>query len=128
MSRRRPTRLQARPTAEWIPLPVPPIIDAELFRRSQAIHHDNSRFSPRHLKSGHYLLRRVVRCRVCDLGMSCHRMRGRNGTFHHYLLHGSRRAVRAQSRRPLPPTESAGGRAGMNSSGARSAATSKTRP
>ena len=26
-SRRRPTRLQERPTAEWIPLPVPPIID-----------------------------------------------------------------------------------------------------
>ena len=52
--------------------------------RSQTIHHDNSRFSPRHLKSGHYLLRRVVRCRVCDLAMSCHRMRGRNGTFHHY--------------------------------------------
>ena len=83
-SRRRPTRLQERPTAEWIPLPVPPIIDPDLFRRSQTIHHDNSRFSPRHLKSGHYLLRRVVRCRVCDLAMSCHRMRGRNGTFHHY--------------------------------------------
>ena len=83
-SRRRPTRLQERPTAEWIPLPVPPIIDPDLFRRSQAIHHDNSRFSPRHLKSGHYLLRRVVRCRVCDLAMSCHRMRGRNSTFHHY--------------------------------------------
>ena len=75
---------QDRPAAEWIPLQVPPIIDAELFRRSQAIHYDNSRFSPRHLKSGHYLLRRVVRCRVCDLAMSCHRMRGRNGTFHHY--------------------------------------------
>ena len=75
---------QDRPAAEWIPLQVPPIIDAELFRRSQAIHYENSRFSPRHLKSGHYLLRRVVRCRVCDLAMSCHRMRGRNGTFHHY--------------------------------------------
>ena len=75
---------QDRPAAEWIPLPVPPIIDVELFPRSQAIHYDNSRFSPRHLKSGHYLLRRVVRCRVCDLTMSCHRMRGRNGAFHHY--------------------------------------------
>ena len=59
--RRRPNRQQARPTAEWIPLPVPPIIDADLFRRSQAIHHENSRFSPRHLKSGHYLLRGLVR-------------------------------------------------------------------
>ena len=97
--RRLSTCRQDRPAAEWIPLPVPPIIDVELFRRSQAIHYDNSRFSPRHLKSGHYLLRRVVRCRVCDLTMSCHRMRGRNGAFHHYYYcHGhdqlmARRAI-----------------------------------
>ena len=64
--RRRPSmRYQDRPAAEWIPFPVspvPPVIYAKLFRRSQAIHYDNSRFSPRHLKSGqsgHYLLRRL---------------------------------------------------------------------
>ena len=95
--RRRPFRQQARPTAEWIPLPVPPIIDAELFRRSQEIHHDNSRFSPRHLKSGHYLLRGLVRCRVCDLGMSCHRMRARNGAFHHYYYCVGHDVLKARS-------------------------------
>ena len=94
--RRLPSRQQPRATAEWIPLPVPPIIDAELFRRSQSIHHDNSRFSPRHLKSGHYLLRGVVRCRVCDLTMSCHRMRGRNGTFHHYYYCAGHDVLRAR--------------------------------
>ena len=94
--RRLPSRQRARATAEWIPLPVPPIIDAELFRRSQSIHHDNSRFSPRHLKSGHYLLRGVVRCRVCDLTMSCHRMRGRNGTFHHYYYCAGHDVLRAR--------------------------------
>ena len=94
--RRLPSRQQARAAAEWIPLPVPPIIDAEMFRRSQSIHHDNSRFSPRHLKSSHYLLRGVVRCRVCDLTMSCHRMRGRNGTFHHYYYCAGHDVLRAR--------------------------------
>ncbi len=94
--RRRPSRQQARATTEWIPLPVPPIIDAGMFRRSQSIHHDNSRFSPRHLKSSHYLLRGVVRCRVCDLTMSCHRMRGRNGTLHHYYYCAGHDVLRAR--------------------------------
>jgi site-specific DNA recombinase len=77
-------------------LTVPPIIDDELFQRSQAIHLDNSRFSPRHLKSGHYLLRGVVRCRVCDLSMSCHRMRGRDGTWHHYYYCTGHDVLRAR--------------------------------
>ena len=84
-------RPQARPATEWIPLPVPPIINADLFRRSQAIHHDNSRFSPRHLKSGHYLLRGLVRCRAC------HRLRGPNGTFYHYYFCRGHDVLRARS-------------------------------
>ena len=97
-SGRRPVkrRTRCRPTAEWIPLTVPPLIDADLFHRSQAIHLDNSRFSPRHLKSGHYLLRGVVRCRVCDLSMSCHRMRGRDGTWHHYYYCTGHDVLRAR--------------------------------
>jgi len=90
------SRTRCRPTSEWIPLTVPPIIDDELFQRSQAIHLDNSRFSPRHLKSGHYLLRGVVRCRVCDLSMSCHRMRGRDGTWHHYYYCTGHDVLRAR--------------------------------
>jgi site-specific DNA recombinase len=50
------SRTRCRPATEWIPITIPPIISEDLFRRSQAIHRDNSRFSPRHLKSGHYLL------------------------------------------------------------------------
>ena len=90
------SRTRCRPTSEWIPLTVPPIVDDELFHRSQAIHLDNSRFSPRHLKSGHYLLRGVVRCRVCDLSMSCHRMRGRDGTWHHYYYCTGHDVLRAR--------------------------------
>jgi hypothetical protein len=94
------------PAAEWIPLNVPPLINENLFRQSQALHIVNTRFSPRHLKSGYYLLRGLVRCRVCDLGVSCHRMRGRDGTFHHYCsLRRARRAPRATARRAVPPAE-----------------------
>jgi site-specific DNA recombinase len=46
--RRRPPkhRTRRRPTSEWIPISIPPLISEDLFRRSQAIHPDNSRFSP----------------------------------------------------------------------------------
>ncbi len=96
--RRRPKhRTRRRPTSEWIPISIPPLISEDLFRRSQAIHSDNSRFSPRHLKSGHYLLRGLVRCRVCDRATSCHRMRGRDGTFHHYYYCTGHDRLRARS-------------------------------
>jgi site-specific DNA recombinase len=95
--RRRPkSRTRCRPAAEWIPLSVPPLIGEDVFRRSQALHPENTRFSPRHLKSGHYLLRGLVRCRVCDLGVSCHRMRGRDGTFHHYYYCAGHDVLRAR--------------------------------
>ena len=95
--RRTKSRSRCRPVAEWIPLSVPPILSEELFRRSQTLHVVNSRFSPRHLKSGHYLLRGLIRCRVCDLGTSCHRMRGRDGTFHHYYYCSGHDSLRARA-------------------------------
>jgi site-specific DNA recombinase len=96
--RKHKSRTRCRPAAEWIPLSVPPLISEDVFRRSQALHPENTRFSPRHLKSGHYLLRGLVRCRVCDLGVSCHRMRGRDGTFHHYYYCAGHDVLRARRR------------------------------
>jgi site-specific DNA recombinase len=90
------SRTRCRPASEWVPISVPPLISTELFQRSQALHPDNSRFSPRHLKSGHYLLRGLVRCRVCDLRTSCHRMRGRDGNFHHYYYCAGHDLLRAR--------------------------------
>ena len=58
--RRHKSRTRCRPAAEWIPLSVPPLLSKDVFRRSQALHPENTRFSPRHLKSGHYLLRGLV--------------------------------------------------------------------
>jgi site-specific DNA recombinase len=94
--RRTKSRMRCRPPGEWVPLSVPPLVSTDLFQRSQAFHADNSRFSPRHLKSGHYLLRGLVRCRVCDLTVSCHRMRGRDGTFHHYYYCAGHDVLRAR--------------------------------
>ena len=94
--RRTKSRTRRRPASEWIPIRVPPLLSEDLFRRSHAIHPDNSRFSPRHLKSGHYVLRGLVRCRVCDLATSCHRMRGRDGTFHHYYYCTGHDSLRAR--------------------------------
>jgi site-specific DNA recombinase len=90
------SRPRCRPAAEWIPLSVPPLISEDVFRQFQGLHTVNTRFSPRHLKSGHYLLRGLVRCRVCDLSVSCHRMRGRDGAFHHYYYCAGHDVLRAR--------------------------------
>lgn len=92
------SRTRRRPASEWVPLSVPSLISEELFQRSQALHTDNSRFSPRHLKSERYLLRGLVRCRVCDLWTACYRLRGRDGTFHHYYYCGGHDLLRARRR------------------------------
>ena len=77
------TRTRVRPREEWIRLAVPPLIDPALFARSQSIHGDNSRFSPRRLREEHWLLRGLIRC-GCGRAMACQRMQGANGTVHYY--------------------------------------------
>jgi site-specific DNA recombinase len=55
---------KVRPEDEWIPIPVPPLIDEELFRRAQLQLKKNSELSPRRTNRP-YLLRRLVECGVC---------------------------------------------------------------
>ncbi|EQD47482.1 resolvase domain-containing protein, partial [mine drainage metagenome] len=45
---------------------------------------DNSQWSPRRADPGAWLLRGLVRCGACGVGVVCHKMRGRDGTFHRY--------------------------------------------
>ncbi|MGH2469645.1 MAG: recombinase family protein, partial [Chloroflexota bacterium] len=73
-----------RDRQEWITIPVPPIVDTDLFQRSQQIHRDNSRFSPRHLGRPWWLLRCLVWCGECHHSCRCHTMRTRNGTLTRY--------------------------------------------
>ncbi|MBU0641215.1 MAG: recombinase family protein [Planctomycetes bacterium] len=60
-----------RPPAEWIALSIPPLVDRDLFERSQARHDPNRQFSPRNLHEEHWLLRRLLRCGRCGRKSSC---------------------------------------------------------
>ena len=73
-----------RPRDQWIAIPVPAIIMEELFEAAQRVSYDNSQWSPRRTGLNHWLLRGLVRCGHCGVSVSCHKMRGRNGTFHYY--------------------------------------------
>ncbi|MCP3995807.1 MAG: recombinase family protein [bacterium] len=60
-----------RPRSEWIAISVPPLIDPELFKRSQDRHEPNRQFSPRNLHEERWLLRRLLRCGRCGLKCCC---------------------------------------------------------
>ena len=83
-ARNRKTRSRERPREEWIPIPVPAIVDPDTFARVNQISRDNSKWSPRGAEWGVWLLRGLIECGHCHLGCNCHRMRGRNGTWHRY--------------------------------------------
>jgi hypothetical protein len=58
-----------RPKEEWIPIPVPPIIDEETRRLAQAQLERNARLSFRNNKKYSYLLRCLLSCESCNLAM-----------------------------------------------------------
>ena len=84
---RRPTKAKRqvrRPRDQWIPIAVPAIVDEEIFDAAQRVSYDNSKWSPRRADPEHWLMRGLVKCGHCGVSVSCHKMRGRNGAFHHY--------------------------------------------
>ena len=58
-----------RPKEEWIPIPVPPIIDEETRRLAGAQLERNARLSFRNNKKYSYLLRCLLSCQNCALAM-----------------------------------------------------------
>jgi len=84
---RRPTRRTRqvwRDRDEWIPIDCPRIVSDELFQAAARVATDNSKWSPRRAIPGQWLLKGLVKCGVCGVGTNCHKMRGRNGTWHRY--------------------------------------------
>ncbi|MCI0690356.1 MAG: recombinase family protein, partial [Sporichthyaceae bacterium] len=84
---RRPTRRARqvpRDREEWIPIDCPRIVGDEVFEAAGRVATDNTKWSPRRAEPGRWLLKGLVRCGVCGVGTNCHKMRGRNGTWHHY--------------------------------------------
>ena len=84
---RRPThrnRQVPRDRDDWIPIDCPRIISDELFQAAGHVATDNTKWSPRRAEPGQWLLKGLVKCGVCGVGTRCHKMRGRNGTWHRY--------------------------------------------
>jgi len=80
----RRTRQVPRPREEWIPIGCPRIITDEQFEAATRVAYDNTKWSPRRAEPGAWLLKGLVKCGVCNVGTNCHKMRGRNGTWHRY--------------------------------------------
>ena len=80
----RRTRQVQRSREEWIPIGCPRILPDELFEAAGRVAYDNTQWSPRRAEPGAWLLKGLVKCGVCGVGTNCHKMRGRNGTWHRY--------------------------------------------
>ena len=80
----RRTRQVPRPRSEWIPISCPAIVTDQAFQAAAKASTDNSKWSPRRAQPGAWLLRGLVQCGRCGVGTNCHKMRGRNGTWHRY--------------------------------------------
>jgi site-specific DNA recombinase len=63
------TSRKLRAKEEWIPIPVPPIVDEETRRLAQAQLERNARLSFRNNKKYSYLLRCLLSCQNCALAM-----------------------------------------------------------
>jgi site-specific DNA recombinase len=77
-------RQTPRPREEWITIAAPAVLDEDTFDAAARVSRDNSQWSPRRTEPGHWLLRGLVKCGTCQVGVNCHKMRGRNGTWHRY--------------------------------------------
>ena len=101
---RRPTRRNRqvpRDRDDWIPIDCPRIVSDELFQAAGRVATDNTKWSPRRAEPGQWLLKGLVKCGVCGVGTRCHKMRGRNGTWHRYYHCRNHDPIRAggESRR-----------------------------
>lgn len=82
-NRQRPgkQRLKSRPEQEWIEIPVPAIVDDDLFEAVAGAAATHSRFSPRRLREENWLLRRLVVCGCCGVRSVCD---GRGPNLYYY--------------------------------------------
>ncbi|MGD0945674.1 MAG: recombinase family protein [Acidimicrobiales bacterium] len=93
---RRSNLQRPRDKSEWICIPVPPIIPETTFDAAQMVSRDNSKWSPRNTHRDAWMLRGLVKCGHCAVGVNCHQMRGRNGTVHRYYWCRNHDTVRSR--------------------------------
>jgi site-specific DNA recombinase len=82
--RRNGKRQRRRPQCEWIPIPIPALVDDERFAAVAASRAAHTAFSPRRARPDHWLLRRLVRCGTCQLKASCITSKTTGGEVHYY--------------------------------------------
>jgi site-specific DNA recombinase len=80
----RRSRQVPRDRADWIPIDCPRIVTDDVFEAAGRVAVDNTQWSPRRAEPGRWLLKGLVKCGVCGVGTNCHKMRGRNGSWHRY--------------------------------------------
>ena len=66
-----------------------------MFEAAGRVAVDNTQWSPRRAEPGQWLLKGLVKCGVCGVGTNCHKMRGRNGTWHRYYYCRNHDPIRA---------------------------------
>jgi site-specific DNA recombinase len=93
---RHSTVQRPRDKSEWICISVPPTISDSTFEAAQAVSRDNSKGSPRNTRQEAWMLRGLVKCGHCAVSVSCHQMRGRNGTVHRYYWCHNHDTIRAR--------------------------------
>ena len=81
---------QLRPREEWIPIPVPAIIDQATYERAQAQLARNAQLSFRHNTKYRYLLRCLLTCKTCGLAMYgvTYKATARQPERRYYQCHG----------------------------------------
>jgi len=95
---RRPARRSRqvpRDRADWIPIDCPLIVTDDVFETAGRVAVDNTRWSPRRAEPGQWLLKGLIKCGACGVGTNCHKMRGRNGTWHRYYYCRNHHPLRA---------------------------------
>ncbi len=81
---------QPRPREEWIPIPVPPIVDQQTYDLAQAQLARNATLSFRNNTKYSYLLRCLLTCKTCGLAMfgRTHKATASQSVRSYYLCHG----------------------------------------
>ena len=123
-----PTCRKPRPREEWIPIPVPAIIDTVTYQDASEQLARNSVLSFRNNTRNDYLLRCLLTCRTCGLAMCGVTSSGAGGRRQHryYICHGKDTLARDRAcpaRSPGP-----GSRNSTRPSGTTSSGCSTTRP
>jgi site-specific DNA recombinase len=96
-----PTCRHRKPREEWIPIPVPAVIDEETAARAQAQLARNARLSWRHTPKYSYLLRCLLTCGVCGLAMFgvCYKATATQPERRYYKCHGKDPVMSAREHR-----------------------------